>query len=81
MIERLSKLSLIVFLSVLINPSLLFSQQNYQDWLKEQQNDLQAFNFSQNNYNTDTTRAYQNYIDQQKLEFQNFTIIKLKYFY
>lgn len=72
MIERLSKLSLIVFLSVLINPSLLFSQQNYQDWLKEQQNDLQAFNFSQNNYNTDTTRAYQNYIDQQKLEFQNY---------
>ena len=72
MIERLSKLSLIIFLSVLINPSLLFSQQNYQDWLKDQQNDLQAFNFSQNNYNTDTTRAYQNYIDQQKLEFQNY---------
>ena len=52
--------------------SFLFAQQNYQDWLKQQQSALESFSNEQNSYNTATTIEFQNYLNQQEQLFQNY---------
>jgi membrane-bound lytic murein transglycosylase C len=66
------KLLKLILLSISIIPTSLFSQKSFQDWIKEQQSALQAFSEEQNNYNNDTTLAYQNYLNQQEQQFQNY---------
>ena len=61
----------IYFNFLILSPS-LFSQQTYQNWLREQQAAFQIFSDEQNNYNSDTTLAYQNYLEQQEQAYQSY---------
>ena len=61
-----------VLFSIFFFTTSLSSQQTYQDWLQQQQTAFQLFSDEQNNYNNDTTIAYQNYLNQQKKLFEDY---------
>ena len=61
-----------VLFSIFFFTTSLFSQQTYQDWLQQQQTAFQLFSDEKNNYNNDTTIAYQNYLNQQKKLFEDY---------
>lgn len=66
-------LSHFILFSLLMGLSnLIFSQQSFEEWRQLRDQGIEAFGDEQNNYNKNITRAYEEYVQRENQEFENY---------